>query len=162
MKIIFLLLSVFCLTSSMTESAFGQDLFKERIRKLSSNKTSIYVEKGIFHNGGVKLQSTLKSLRQSFNPKQGFERIVLDFTTNGVPKIYGHISNDERKIYIDIFDTVLAKDFKSVANTIHADKFNFFPIESNHLSIDMKLKGKVIADIFFLENPGRLVIDLKK
>ena len=26
----------------------------------------------------------------------------------------------------------------------------------------MKLKGKVIADIFFLENPGRLVIDLKK
>ena len=162
MKIIFLLLSVFCLTSSMSESAFGQDLFKERIRKLSSNKTSIYVEKGIFHNGGVKLQSTLKSLRQSYNPKQGFERIVLDFSTNQVPKIYGHISNDEKKIYIDVFDTILAKDFKSVANTIHVEKFNFFPIESNHLSIDMKLKGKVIADIFYLENPGRLVIDLKK
>lgn len=162
MKIFFLLLSFFCLTSSLFEFAQAQDLFKERIRKLSSNKTSIYVEKGIFHNGGVKLQSTLKSLRQSYNPKQGFERIVIDFSTNQIPKVYGHISNEDKKMYLDIFDTTLAKDFKSVANTIYVEKFNFFPIESNHLSIDMKLKGKVIADIFYLENPGRLVIDLKK
>jgi hypothetical protein len=162
MKIIFTYLFVFCLTSSFLGSAHGQDLFKERIRKLSSNKTSIYIEKGIFHNGGVKLQSTLKSLRQSYNPKQGFERIVIDFSTNQVPKIYGHISNEDRKMYLDIFDTTLAKDFKSVASTMYIEKFNFFPIESNHLSIDMRLKGKVIADIFYLENPGRLVIDLKK
>lgn len=140
---------------------FGQDLLKERIRKLSNNKTSIYVEKGIFHNGGVKLQSTLKSLRQSYNPKQGFERIVIDFTTNEVPKIYGHISSDEKKMYLDIFETSLAKDFSSPSNTRFVEKINFFPIESNHLSLDFKLKNKVIADIFTLENPGRLVIDFK-
>ncbi|NOT79495.1 MAG: hypothetical protein HOP07_10930 [Bacteriovoracaceae bacterium] len=140
---------------------FGQDLLKERIRKLSNNKTSIYVEKGIFHNGGVKLQSTLKSLRQSYNPKQGFERIVIDFTTNEVPKIYGHISSDEKKMYLDIFETNLAKDFSSPSNTRFVEKINFFPIESNHLSLDLKLKNKVIADIFTLENPGRLVIDFK-
>lgn len=140
---------------------FGQDLLKERIRKLSNNKTSIYVEKGIFHNGGVKLQSTLKSLRQSYNPKQGFERIVIDFTTNEVPKIYGHISSEEKKMYIDIFETSLAKDFSSPPNTRFVEKINFFPIETNHLSLDLKLKNKVIADIFTLENPGRLVIDFK-
>lgn len=140
---------------------FGQDLLKERIRKLSNNKTSIYVEKGIFHNGGVNLQSTLKSLRQSYNPKQGFERIVIDFTTNEVPKIYGHISSDEKKMYLDIFETNLAKDFSSPSNTRFVEKINFFPIESNHLSLDLKLKNKVIADIFTLENPGRLVIDFK-
>lgn len=139
----------------------GQDLLKERIRKLSSNKTSIYVEKGIFHNGGVKTTSALKSLRQSYNPKQGFERIVLDFSTNEVPKIYGHISSEEKKLYIDLFETSLAKDFKTVNATKHIEKINFFPIESNHLSLDLRLKNKVIADIFFLENPGRLVIDLK-
>ena len=157
MKILVLFLSLFCLTSSL----FGQDLFKERIRKLSSNKTSIYVEKGIFHNGGVKLQSTLKSLRQSYNPKQGFERIVIDFSTNQIPKIYGHISSEDRKMYLDIFDTTIAKDLKTVESTRFIDKINFFPIESNHVSIDMKLKTKVIADVFYLENPGRLVIDLK-
>ena len=158
MKTIVLCFTIFCLTSTV----FAQDLFKERIRKLSSNKTSIYVEKGIFHNGGVKLQSTLKSLRQSYNPKQGFERIVIDFSTNQVPKIYGHISGDDKKLYLDIFETTLAKDLKTVSSTRYIEKINFFPIESNHLSIDMKLNGKVTADIFFLENPGRLVIDLKK
>ena len=157
MKIIVLYLTFFCLVST----SFGQDLFKERIRKLSSNKTSIYIEKGIFHNGGVKVQSTLKSLRQSFNPKQGFERIVIDFSTSQVPKIYGHISSSDNKLYLDIFETTLAKDFKAISNTRYIEKINFFPIESNHLSLDFRLKGKVSADIFYLENPGRLVIDLK-
>ena len=157
MKIIALFLTFFCLVST----SFGQDLFKERIRKLSSNKTSIYIEKGIFHNGGVKVQSTLKSLRQSFNPKQGFERIVIDFSTSQVPKIYGHISSSDNKLYLDIFETTLAKDFKAISNTRYIEKINFFPIESNHLSLDFRLKGKVSADIFYLENPGRLVIDLK-
>lgn len=157
MKIIVLFVTIFCLTSSL----YGQDLFKERIRKLSSNKTSIYVEKGIFHNGGVKVQSSLKSLRQSYNPKQGFERIVMDFSTNQVPKIYGHVSSDDKKLYLDIFETTLAKDFKAVSSTRFIEKINFFPIESNHISLDFRLKGKVSADIFYLENPGRLVIDLK-
>lgn len=157
MKIIFIPFILFQLLIPV----FGQDLLKERIRKLSNNKTSIYVEKGIFHNGGVKLQSTLKSLRQSYNPKQGFERIVMDFTTNEVPKIYGHISSEEKKMYLDIFETSLAKDFSSPPNTRFVEKINFFPIESNHLSLDLKLKNKVIADIFTLENPGRLVIDFK-
>ena len=157
MKIIVLFITLFCSVST----SFGQDLFKERIRKLSSNKTSIYIEKGIFHNGGVKIQSTLKSLRQSFNPKQGFERIVIDFSTSQVPKIYGHISSNDKKLYLDIFETTLAKDFKAVSNTRYVEKINFFPIESNHLSLDFRLKGKVSADIFYLENPGRLVIDLK-
>lgn len=157
MKILILSLTIFCLTSSV----FGQDLLKERIRKLSSNKTSIYIEKGIFHNGGVKLQSSLKSLRQSYNPKQGFERIVIDFSTNAVPKVYGHMSSDDRKLYLDIFDTTIAKDLKTVDSTRYIEKINFFPIESNHISLDMKLKSKVIADVFYLENPGRLVIDLK-
>ena len=157
MKIFVLVLSIFCLS----QTVFGQDLLKERIRKLSSNKTSIYVEKGIFHNGGVKVQSVLKSIRQSYNPKQGFERIVIDFSSDKVPKIYGHISSEDRKLYLDLFDTNLDKDLKTVASTRYIEKINFFPIEENHLSIDMKLKAKVIADIFYLETPGRLVIDLK-
>ncbi|MBC7429151.1 MAG: hypothetical protein H7336_11095 [Bacteriovorax sp.] len=157
MKILVISLSFFCLTSSL----FAQDLLKERIRKLSSNKTSIYIEKGVFHNGGVKLQSSLKSLRQSYNPKQGFERIVIDFSTNQIPKIYGHMSSEDRKLYLDIFETTIAKDLKTVESTRYIEKINFFPIESNHISLDMKLKSKVIADVFYLENPGRLVIDLK-
>ena len=57
----------------------AQDLLKERIRKLSGNKTSVYIDKGIFHNGASKQEATMKSIRQSFNPKLGYERIVIDF-----------------------------------------------------------------------------------
>lgn len=139
----------------------AQDLTKERIRKLSSNKTSIYIEKGIFHNGGVKQEAVLKSIRQSFNPKLGFERIVIDFNSNQVPKVYGHISSQDKKIFIDLFDTTIAREFQTTGNKHFVEKINFFPIESNYLSMEMNLKTKVTADIFYLENPARLVIDLK-
>lgn len=139
----------------------AQDLMKERIRKLNSNKTSIYIEKGIFHNGGVKQEAVLKSIRQSFNSKLGFERIVMDFNSNQIPKVYGHISSKDLRIYVDLFDTTIAPDFQTIAGTRYIEKIDFFPIESNHLSMEIKLKAKVTADIFYLDNPGRLVIDLK-
>lgn len=154
----FLIISV-ALFFSLSTSA--QDLMKERIRKLSSNKTSIYVENGIFHNGGVKQEAVLKSIRNSYNPKQGFERIVIDFNSNQIPKIYGHISSTEKRLYVDFFDTTLAKDLQAISSTRFVEKINFFPIESNYVSMEMKLKTKASADIFYLDNPGRLVIDFK-
>ena len=157
----FSLLFLLLVQSIFVSNLSAQDLMKERIRKLSSNKTSIYIEKGIFHNGGVKQEGVLKSIRQSYNPKLGFERIVIDFTTNQIPKVYGHISSQDKKLYIDLFDTTLAKDFQTIGNKHFIEKINFFPIESNYLSMELDLKAKVTADIFYLENPGRLVIDLK-
>jgi hypothetical protein len=147
--------------STYHSSLFAQDLLKERIRKIGITKSSIYIEKGIFHNGGVKQESIIKAIRQSYNPKQGFERIVIDFSTSNIPKVYGHISAIDKKIYIDFFDTSLAKDLQAVAKTRFVDKVNFFPIEENFLSVEFKLKMKASADIFYLENPGRLVIDIK-
>ena len=157
----FSLFFLFLLQAFLASNLYSQDLLKERIRKLSSNKTSIYIEKGIFHNGGVKQESVLKSIRQSYNPKLGFERIVIDFSSAQIPKVYGHISSVDKKLYIDFFDTTLAKDLQTIARTRFVEKVNFFPIEANYLSMEMDLKTKATADIFFLENPGRLVIDFK-
>lgn len=153
------LLCLFVLFASTT--AYSQDLLKERIRKLGNKKTSIYVESGIFHNGGVKGEGLIKGIRQSYNPQQGFERIVIDFGASQIPKVYGNLNSAEKKLYIDFFDTNLDKELKTVASTRYIEKVNFFPIEPGHLSMEVKLKAKVTADIFFLENPGRLVLDLK-
>ena len=140
---------------------FSQDLLKERIRKLTDTKTSIYVESGVFHNGGVKNEGVIKGIRQSYNPKQGFERIVIDFGSSQIPKVYGNLNSLEKRLYIDFFDTTLDKELKTIASTRFIEKVNFFPIEAGQLSVEIKLKSKVSADIFYLENPGRLVIDLK-
>lgn len=153
--VIFFLLGLFNLGHS-------QDLLKERIRKITSKKTSIYIENGIFHNGGVKIEGHLKGLREFYDVKQGYERIVIDFAESEIPKIYGNINNLDKKLYIDFFDTNLDKEIKTINNTKIVEKISFFPIESGYLSMEIKLKGKASADIFFLENPGRLVIDLKK
>lgn len=140
---------------------FSQDLLKERIRKLTNKKTSIYIESGIFHNGGIKNEGVIKGLRRSYDPKQGFERIVVDFGSSQIPKIYGNLNSLEKRLYIDFFDTTLDKELKTIASTRYIEKVNFFPIEAGQLSVEIKLKSKVSADIFYLESPGRLVIDLK-
>lgn len=147
---------------AISQNVFSQDLLKERIRKLTSNKTSIYIEKGVFHNGASKQEAVMKSIRQSFNPKLGYERIVIDFNASTMPKIYGHINSQDKEIYVDFFETTLAKDLQTIGSTRFVEKVNLFPIESNYLSMEMKLKSSASADIFYLENPARLVIDFKK
>lgn len=153
---------LFMLILGISTQVFGQDLLKERIRKLNGSKTSVYVDKGVFHNGANKIESSIQSIRQNYSDKQGYERIVIDFSSSKVPKIYGHISSEMKKISIDFFDTKIVQNIKTIKNTKFLEKVNFFPIESNHISVDLILRDKVVADVFVLENPGRLVIDLKK
>lgn len=149
------------LSLTLTNS-FAQDLMKERIRKLTPSKTAIYIEKGIFHNGAVKNEAELVSIRQSFNAKEGFERIVLDFNGASVPKVYGYFSSQEKKLYIDLFSTNLSKDLKTITKTKFVDKIHFFPIEKDHVSVELRMSSSANVDVFYLENPGRIVFDLKK
>lgn len=142
---------------------FSQDLFKERIRKIVDKKTSIYIEKGIFHNGAIVNNATLTGLRSSLNKESKFERVVFDFKDNVVPKIYGHLSKMEKTLYIDFFNTTLDKEsFKSIEKTTWVEKVNTYTLDKTKLSVELKLKNAASADIFYLKDPARLVIDLKK
>lgn len=156
------LIRIFFFLSIMITNSFAQDLMKERIRKLTPSKTAVYIEKGIFHNGSVKNEAELKSIRQSFNAKDGFERIVFDFGGTSIPKIYGHFNAVEKKLYIDLFSTNLSKELKTINKTKFVEKVHFFPIEKDHVSVEIHLSANVNADIFYLENPGRIVFDLKR
>lgn len=156
------LFRIFVVVCFTLVNSFAQDLMKERIRKLTPSKTAIYVEKGIFHNGAVKNESELASIRQSFNSKEGYERIVLDFNGANVPKIYGYFSSQEKKLYVDLFNTNLSKDLKAITKTKFVEKVHFFPIEKDHVSVELRMNTAANVDVFFLENPGRIVFDFKK
>lgn len=149
------------LTLMMAQVSFGQDLLSERIRKLSGRKKSIYFDKGIFHNGNNSGTSKLMKIRHSYSKKNGYERIVLDFSTNSVPRIYGHISSGERKIYVDLFNTSLGKSIDSFGNSKFIESINFFPIDKDKISLELQTKSKVNAEVFYLESPGRLIIDIR-
>lgn len=141
--------------------SFSQNLLDERIRRVSSRKRSIYLESGIFHNGGPKRNSKLKAIRHSFSGKRGYERLVFDFTTAELPRIYGYISGNNKKLYLDLFTTDLPDALSSFGNSRYVKSVNFFPIQDDTLSVEVLFKKNVTLDVFYLKNPGRLVVDIK-
>lgn len=152
----------FLIFFSLSESLQAQDLLGERIRRITSRKKSIYLDRGIFHNGGPSVHSTLKSVRHNYNKSKGYERIVFDFKTKKIPKVYGHINSKNKNLYVDLFDTKIQKGVHSFGKTQFVDSMIFFPISRETLSVELKFKEKVSVDIFYLSNPGRLVIDIKR
>ncbi|MBT3584780.1 MAG: hypothetical protein HN509_07725 [Halobacteriovoraceae bacterium] len=157
MKLLGLILAVFCLI----QNAYSQDLLEERIRRISPRKKSIFLSRGIFHNGGPKVKSILGAVRHSYSKRQGFERVVFDFKTKKIPRVYGHIAGKGRKLYLDLFDTRMKSSIASFGNSKYVDAINFYPISDDSLSVELNFKEGVNVDMFYLENPGRFVIDIK-
>lgn len=155
------ILSVLIVLSFVSNGLAAQDLLNERIRKLTPTKKSIFLDRGIFHNGGAKTKATLKGMRHSFRKKNGFERIVFDFKESDVPRIYGYLSPNEKTLYIDFFKTSLVKQIGSFGNSKYVKGVNFFPISADSLSVEIVFKSSVSIDAFYLNGPGRFVIDVK-
>lgn len=151
-------LTLFILASTVV----AQDLQNERIRSISARKRSIYLDRGIFHNGSQSQTSSLKGIRYNHSPQLGYERVVFDFTTDKVPRIYGHISSVDKKITMDFFDTKLESTLASSGESKYVENVNFFPITDESLSVEINLKENATVDIFYLESPARFVIDIKK
>ncbi len=152
-------ITLFCIFLIFVAQA--QSLLDETIRRISSRKKSVFLEKGVFHNGGPKLKTSLKAIRHRYNRKNGYERLVMDFVGSKIPRVYGYISSKEKKLYIDLFDTSLPKSFDSFGDSKFVESINFFPIHEGTLSIEVNFKKKVSLDIFYLKNPGRFVLDIK-
>jgi hypothetical protein len=155
MKIIFSLLLMLSL------GVQAQDLTSERIRKITAKKRSIYFDKGIFLSGNQKVQSKLKAIRHGYKKSNGYERLVFDFTSKKAPKVYGYKAKNEKKVFVDFFNTSLGGAVQSFGKSKLVDKVEFYPVGDESLSAEISLKGNYAVDVFYLNNPGRLVIDIK-
>lgn len=143
-------------------SGFSQNLSKQRIWKITSDKRAIYFDQGIFHSDKKRSTAKLTSIRNSYVGSRGYERVVLDFNESEPPKVYGHISMNKKKLYLDLFNTKLSDNMSSIKNVKYLENVDFFNIDKDLLSIEFKVSQKVSYDIFYLENPGRIVIDIKR
>jgi hypothetical protein len=142
-------------------SAWTQNLNEERIWKLVPRKKAIYLAHGVFHqNQGARASVT--GVRSSNVPDRGYERIVIDFAGTSIPRLYGHISEADKKISVDFFDTNVGGQITSLKNTKNVQSVDFLAIDSNQTTMEIKLKSKLNFDVFYLENPGRLVIDIRQ
>lgn len=155
-----LMLSIIFMLSSHT--AFSQNLLKERIWKISSKKRSIFFDKGVFHSSANSQMQKLLGIRNSYVPARGYERVVFDFSGTKPPRIYGHISSPDKKVYIDFFNTELSEKLQNLKNTKYLNDIQFYNIEEDQVSVELVFQSRVSFDVFYLENPARLVIDIKK
>lgn len=154
MKYLLILIGLF------TFAAAAQNLNEERIWKLASRKKAIYLNHGVFHlNQGP--AGSISAIRSSFVADRGYERVVVDFPGASVPRLYGHINEGEKKVTIDFFNTSVAPALKSLANSKYVRSVDFLVIDQSQVTMEMNLKQKVNFDVFYLENPGRLVIDIR-
>ena len=140
----------------------AQNLMQEKIRKIEGRKKSVFLSRGVFHNGGSKLSSKLQAIRHNYSKAIGHERLVFEFTTEASPQFYGHIDGKAQMVYLDLFKTELGditpghfKDSKYVKN------IDFFSITEDSLSVEISFREKVSADIFYLGSPGRFVVDVR-
>ena len=140
--------------------ALAQNLNEERIWKLASRKKAIYLGHGVFHqNQGPR--NTITGIRSSNVVDRGYERLVVDFSGASIPRLYGHISEGEQKISVDFFDATVAGQITSLKNTKNVKSVDFLAIDQNQTTMEIHLKSKLNFDVFYLESPGRLVIDIR-
>lgn len=142
--------------------SFSQDLLKERIWKLAPRKKSIFLDRGVFHSDSNPKMQKLTNVRNSYVRARGYERIVIDFTGATPPRIYGHISKEDKKVFIDLFNTSMTPTIESIRSIKYLKDVKFFDIEQDHISLELSFNNTVSFDIFYLENPARLVLDVKK
>lgn len=157
-----ILLYLITLQFLFLSNIFAEDLLKERIWKISSRKRSIFLDKGVFHSESKATLQNLIGIRNSYVAARGYERIVFDFSSKIPPKIYGKISKADKKIYVDFFETNLGAKAEQLKNIKFLKNVDFFTLDKNKTTAELNFSKEVSFDIFYLENPGRLVIDVKQ
>ena len=151
------LLILFLMTST---TVVAQNLMEERIWRVSARKKSIFLDSGVFHKNSDVKSSNIIGIRNSAVNGRGYERIVVDFNTPSIPKLYGHITTN-KKLSIDFFDTAVVAAQPQLKDSKYIKTVDFINVDTKSITMEMALKGKTSFDIFYLENPGRLVIDVR-
>jgi len=146
----------------VAQSVLAQNLMEERIWKVSPRKKSIFLDSGVFHhNTPASANSSISGVRSSSAAGQGYERIVVDFSGSSIPKLYGHISANDKKISIDFFDTAVGTAQPQLKSSKHIKNIDFISVDGKAITMELSLKSKSSFDVFYLEKPGRLVIDIR-
>lgn len=156
MKLWHLLLCLF-----VAVPVFAQNLMEERIWKVSPRKKSIFLDSGVFHFNSSVTNASISGVRSSAVNGRGYERVVVDFSTNSIPKLYGHISPGDKKISVDFFGTSVSTAQPQLVTSKFVKSINFISVDGKNITMELALKEKASFDVFYLDNPGRLVIDVR-
>ena len=146
---------------SVSMPVLAQNLMEERIWKVSPRKKSIFLDSGVFHHNSTQATSSISGVRSSAVAGRGYERVVVDFTTPAIPKIYGHINGPSKKISVDFFGTTVGTTQPQLKDSKFVKSIDFISVDGKNITMELTMKNKASFDVFYLADPGRLVIDIR-
>ena len=139
---------------------YSQNLMSTPIRKMDGRKKGVYLDQSIVYGGKRGTTGSITAIRGSFNTKEQYERLVFDLSSKIPPYIYSYLKGN--KLYIDFFELTLPKNFSNLGGGQLVKNIKFYTLDKGHLSAEVSFKENVKFDIFFLKDPVRLVVDIKK
>lgn len=157
--LIILIATVFINTAS------AQNLTKENSWPLSMNKKNLYFDKGVFHYGlpakNQVITQKVTGIRSFYNKATKIERIVLDIDGPALAGLYGYISKEKNKLYLDLYQTEKSETFAPKVNAHFLKTVDVYIIEPKLLSLELSFNTTLTYEVFYLLNPTRIVIDVK-
>lgn len=145
-------------------SAFTQNLLKENSWIIDANKKNVYFDQGIFRLSRPlpKVQPQLTNIRTHYNKKTKQERIVMDFTGDEIPSLYGNISPVKKKLSLDILQSDKADSLPSSIRGKLLQSVDVYIIEPKLMTLELNFDNSYSFEVFYLLNPTRVVIDVKR
>ena len=128
---------------------------------MSGRKLDKYFNQGFVKNKSeaVVKESELKKIRAFYKKEKGYERVVLDFSTDKLPKTMVYLSSDEKRLMVTMLGT--SRDRPTIPKkTEMFSTYNVFKIDDS-TTVEMTFRRPKEIDVFYLESPARLVIDAR-
>jgi len=105
----------------------------------------------------------LNALRHSSLESRNFERIVFDFNKSSFPQqVYVLNSSKFKRVFIDFSGCETQLEELKIKGSKVIIGSSFYELGKGNLSIELELKKVKESEIFYLKNPSRLVIDIRK
>ena len=128
---------------------------------MPGRKLENYFDNGFVKNRAevVAKKSSLKKIRAFYKKEKGYERVVLDFSTEKLPKTMVYLSKDEKRLMVTMLKTA-SKNVEKPIKTQMFSTYNVFGIDDS-ATVEMTFRRPKEIDVFYLEKPARLVIDAR-
>ncbi len=145
--------------------AFSQNVLKENTWVLGASKKNIYFEQGIFRlsgSGDSSAPVVLQNIRTHYNKNTKQERIVIDLTGSSAISLYGSVLPAKKKITIDLMQVAKSDNLPTATKGKFLQSVDIYIIEPKLMTLELNFDAVYSFEIFYLLNPMRVVIDVKR
>lgn len=148
----------------LSQNAFSQNVLKENTWVLNGSKKNIYFEQGIFRLSGTNSNApvVLQNIRSHYNKNTKQERIVIDLTGNSLINLYGSVLPTKKKITLDLMQVAKSDNLPAATKGKYLQSVDIYIIEPKLMSLELNFDAVYSFEIFYLLNPMRVVIDVKR